>query len=182
MLGLNGIIIDWSLLSKLKSIWINQLLSRKSLGSGQEASLRPCTLPLAVLYFVLYPQTQWEIFSFLPFFLIHLTAQKKTAFIEIGSRLQALRSPYLCRLPCATCREHLPASVASQCTWPGDLPSFKTLCWELGKLPPRLVKPALEYSTDGKSRFVPTVMLVVLSCRSSKADGQIDSSTIRREW
>lgn len=143
MLGLNGIIIDWSLPSKLKSIWINQLLNRKSLGSGQEANLRPCTL--AGLYFALFLQTRWEIFSFL-FFLSH--TQKKTAFIETGSGSQVLRSPYFALPAEDTCQalQHPDGADQEFCHL------LRALCWEL------VVPVSTEISHEGGSSFVPAVM------------------------
>lgn len=137
MLGLNGIIIDWSLPSKLKSIWINQLLNRKSLVSGQEANLRPCTL--AGLYFALFLQTHWETFSFL-FFLFH--TRKKTVFIETGFGSQGLRSPCLALPAENTCQDLQHPDGADQEFWH----LLGPLCWELGQPPPWPVQSALRYS------------------------------------
>lgn len=166
MLGLNGIIIDWSLPSKLKSIWINQLLNRKSLGSGQEANLRPCTL--AGLYFALFLQTCWEIFSFL-FFLLH--TQKKTASVETGSGSQVLRSPCLALPAENTCQALQHPDGADQEFWL----LLGALCSLTGPV-------RNEISHGGGSSFVPAGMWGVPPCRPSKADTQRASSAVRRGW
>lgn len=168
MLGLNGIIIDWSLPSKLKSIWINQLLNRKSLGSGQEANLRPCTL--AGLYFALFLQTRWEIFSFL-FLLFH--TQKKTAF-------------YWDRLWDTSVKMTLQRTPARLCSILVELPRSSDTFWEpcaggwASQLPERFSQ---HWDIPWwRSRFVPAVMWAALSCRPSKAHTQRASSAVRRGW
>lgn len=148
MLGLNGIIIDWSLPSKLKSIWINQLLNRKSLCSGQEANLRLCTL--AGLYFALFLQTRWEIFSFL-FFLFH--TQKKTAFIETGSGSQVLTPPCLALPAENICQALQHPDGADQEFWH----LLKALCWE------QAGPASTEIFHGGGSSFGPAVMWALLS-------------------
>lgn len=152
MLGLNGIIIDWSLPSKLKSIWINQLLSRKSLSSGQETILKLCTLHLTGLYFVLSPKTQWEGFSFLLGSSSEL--RRKHAFTETGFRSQVIWWNISPRKLALLTESKM--YWASQNIWPGGLASSKTLVLGTGQpVSPvgQVVKSALEYSMDGTGLY-----------------------------
>lgn len=174
MLGLNGIIIDWSLPSKLKSIWINQLLNRKSLSSGQEANLRPCTL--AGLYFALFLQTCWEIFSFL-FFLLH--TQKKTAFTETGSGSQVLRSPCLALPAENTCQALQHPDGAAQEFWL----LLRASCWQLGQPHPWQVQSGMRYSMEeGAALNQQRCGWLHLAGQAKIADTQRSSPAVRRGW